>query len=821
MKMNWKNVRLIFLREVRDQVRDRRTLFMIVVLPLLLYPGLAIGMVQISFLFREQPRTVVLLGAESLPPNPPLLTGNRFAKNWFAFPDDAEKLHVISDAQPPAPSDNLEHDKTTGQLLTEARALRPLIEQANQLEEGLEAARTAKKESEAAAIAEKIRNIKEELAQQFTATKIQVLILIPNGLKEQIERTNQRLIARDKASLPPAAHEAILRPLVVENSADEKSAFAYQRVKMLLAAWEHAILEQRLADAKLPATLSTPVNPAPLDVAVPRQLSANLWSKLFPTLLIIMAVTGAFYPAVDVAAGEKERGTMETLLICPARRSEIVLGKFFTVLTFSVSTVLLNLLSMGITGKYVMALARNEALAKAGAGALSFPGVWEMLWLLILLVPLAAFYSSISLALATFARSTKEGQYYLTPLLLVTLGLTLFCLSPAVEIEPFYSILPVVGPALLLKEVLAAPENTGVLIYAIPVLLTSIAYSLAGLWWAITMFQREDVLFREAERFDVRLWIRHLLRDKEPTPSSAEAILCFVLTLLLQFVALRFMRPAAISADGKLDGTEMLRLLLIQQLVLVASPALFMGIMLTTSFVRTFRLRIPQLRYLLMACVLPLALHPLTVVLQNWLQGWFFPPPPKSVVDLLSALGDPGIPLWLLILAMAAAPAICEETAFRGFILSGFLRSARPGIAIVLTSIAFGVMHMIPQQVFNATLLGLILGLFAVRSGSLLPAMVFHFLYNATEVLRMRAASEHWKFPSVFDPFVTVVTQEDQTTITYNWPTLLIAGVVSAMVIARLVYVAERRVSPQFDEEGPHDKTGMTPVIPAHPVQAR
>ena len=197
---------------------------------------------------------------------------------------------------------------------------------------------------------------------------------------------------------------------------------------------------------------------------------------------------------------------------------------------------------MGLTGKYVIAAARTEAMSKMGAGTLSFPGPWEMMWLVILLVPLAAFYSAISLALATFARSTREGQYYLTPLLFVTLGLTLFCLSPVVEIEPLYSILPVVGPALLLKEVLAEPGSTAPLVYGLPVLVTSIGYSFAGLWWAIAMFNREDVLFREAERFDLRLWLRHLLRDKEPTPSSAEAVLCFVLIMLLQFGALPFLR---------------------------------------------------------------------------------------------------------------------------------------------------------------------------------------------------------------------------------------------------------------------------------------
>ena len=71
---------------------------------------------------------------------------------------------------------------------------------------------------------------------------------------------------------------------------------------------------------------------------------------------------------------------------------------------------------------------------------------------------------------------------------------------------------------------------------------TSVAYSIAGLWWAISMFKREDVLFREAERFDVRLWLRHLFRDKEATPNFSEAVLCFVLIMLLQFAVLPFLR---------------------------------------------------------------------------------------------------------------------------------------------------------------------------------------------------------------------------------------------------------------------------------------
>ena len=784
--MNGKNVRLVFLREVRDQIRDRRTLFMIVVLPLLLYPGLAIGMVQISFLFKEQPRTIVLLGTDNLPADPPLLSDDHFDSRWFTVPDDADKLHVIHDGKRQPAGEASSQDKadaeSTAALLEEGRELAAKSQRLEELQKKLDAVRNEHNAAGEQRLDDQIRSLKDELAERFSSSKIQVLIVAPSGLKQEVERINRILAARGNDAKPDAGEADKVRLLVVQNSADEKSAFAYQRVRLALTAWEQRILQERLREARLPATLAKPVDPETLDVAIARQVSASLWSKLFPTLLIIMAVTGAFYPAVDVAAGEKERGTMETLLISPARRSEIVLGKFFTVVTFSISTVLLNVLSMGITGKYLISLARNEALTRMGADSLSFPGPWELMWLMLLLLPLSAFYSAVSLALATFARSTKEGQYYLTPLLLVTLGLTMFCLSPVVEIDPFYSVLPVVGPALLLKEVLASPGSTAPLVYGIPVLATSIAYSLAGLWWAIEMFNREDVLFREAERFNVRLWIRHLLRDKEPTPSFAEGGLCFVLIMLLQFVAFRFLRSGVVVTDGRIESGSALRLLLIQQMVFIGSPALFMGIMLTTSVVRTFRLRMPNWRYLGAACVLPLAVGPLSVTLQTWLQGWFFPPIPKQVEEFMQAVGEPTLPLWFVLLAMAVAPGICEELAFRGFVLSGFARSARPGVAIGLSAVAFGVFHIIPQQVFNATLMGLILGLLAIRSGSLLPCVLFHITYNSIELVTTRAGDSLVRTP-VLKWFLIGKTSG----IGYSTPALVLAGAIATVLIAWLI----------------------------------
>ena len=785
--MSWNNVRLVFLREVRDQLRDRRTLFMIAILPLMLYPALGIGMLQMRLVFRKQPRLVVILGTKDLP-DVPLVSKNRFHPSLFpSGVATARKLNVVTDAAVKKEGAN-QSQPDRDQLLEHARQIRKRIEQ-------IEATGDDKER----------RRLNREVSRLFAASGIQVLIVIPDGFAADVERVNRQLARHDNQSAEITDYK---RPIIIRNSADEKSVLAYRGVQDVMKRWENKLLQRRLEDARLPVSISKPLRHRSVDLARARQISASLWSRLIPALLVIMAVTGAFYPAVDLAAGEKERGTMETLLISPASRSEIVVGKFFCVMSFSMTTALLNLLSMGFTGKYMLSMAATGPLAKMGS--LQLPEPLAIMWMVILLIPLAALFSALCLALATFARSSKEGQYYLTPLLMVTMGLTVFCVSSGVEIRPLYSVMPVVGPALLLKKLLTSPESTEALIYAIPVLITSIGYSLLALWWAIEQFSSEEVLFRESERLEVRLWIRHLLRDKEPLPTFAEAGFCFVAIIFLQFAAMKFMQTAILGTDPAAQPTRMIQLLLIQQLALIASPALFMGILLTTSVLRTFRLRLPNWRMIAVAAILPLALHPLSLELAAVMQRYFFLKLPEDFTDRLAAMSDPNQSLWLVLLAFAVAPAVCEELAFRGFILSGFSRSRRVWLAIGLSSLAFGTMHMIPQQVFNATLLGLVLGLIAIRGNSLFPCMVFHFVYNSLAVLHGRIShlNPTWLRTQPADWFLST----GSSGIRYQWPTLLIAGIV-AIVLLR--WVANWHSGFETPETEP-----QTPVQADHPEHA-
>ena len=251
----------------------------------------------------------------------------------------------------------------------------------------------------------------------------------------------------------------------------------------------------------------------------------------------------------------------------------------------------------------------------------------------------------------------------------------------------------------------------------------------------------------------------------------------------------------------------------VQQMALIGAPALFMAVLLTSSARKTLKFKMPSLSFLGAAIVLPIVLHPLASELLSSLSE-FFPQLPDSAKAAFAAMSDDSIPLIMILATFALPPAICEELAFRGFILSGFSRGGRTGVAVVLSSVTFGIIHMIPQQVFNATLLGLVLGLLAIRSGSLLPGIVFHLLFNSLAVLHSQATATLIETrPAWLDSDAVqwlIVLDIEHGAVRYNFLTLILCGVVAALVIRWLV-----RVKPNTDTTQSRPLAGAAPTLTA------
>lgn len=718
--MNWTKVRLIFSREVRDQLRDRRTLFMIFVLPLLLYPLLGMSMLQVSQFVREQPTRVLVIGQESLPKTPPLIEGDRFSERLFTTADKVNLLELRL-SKDPIPHDS----QAVEQAIAEARQA---------VEQG----------------------------------EYEAVVFVPPDFSERLTKFRENLLKKTDADkqTPLKTEPDVPSPEIYYTTAKEKSQLAYLRVSQVLNRWTEEIGRENLASHDLPETAARPFTLSETDVADEGYRKAALWSKILPFLLLIWALTGAFYPAVDLCAGEKERGTLETLLSSPAERSEIVWGKLLTVMLFSVATAVLNILSMGMTGMLVMAQLPD------GIGP---PPVLAPLWLLIALLPVAALFSALCLALAAFARSTKEGQYYLMPLVLVTMPLVILPMSPGVELTLGNCLIPVTGVVLLLRTVLEGNYQEA-LPFVPLVLMVTAACCLFAIRWAVDQFNSEKVLFREGERLDLGLWVRHMMRDREDTPSPANATFCGILILMVSFFLGLSMTPPSTYIEL---GVQALTI----QLVVIATPALIMTIMLTRSPRKTLLLRlptdsIPAYWSLLIAPLLAIVVHPVVNSIALVVRKLY--PANDKLAEVLKGLQGEEPEVWQVLIVIAIVPAIFEELAFRGFILSGFRHLGNKWRAIVLSSIFFGITHGVLQQSIVASIVGVMIGYLAVQTGSLLPCILYHAMHNSLGVLSSKIDAATYDAYPMLQQFIL---RPGDMGLNFTWPVVLASAVLTVMLL--------------------------------------
>ncbi len=242
--------------------------------------------------------------------------------------------------------------------------------------------------------------------------------------------------------------------------------------------------------------------------------------------------------------------------------------------------------------------------------------------------------------------------------------------------------------------------------------------------WAIDQFNTESVLFRESERLDLRLWLKHLRRDRGETPTVSAAVLCGVLILVAQFFVGLWISLPSVPSFRDLAG-----LIGVSQLVILA-PALIMAKFLTRRPAKTLLLRPTSGLALVAALTLAVAVHPVNYAFQLLLQKVYPPPPGQALAGVEAALSQ-APNWWLPLLLLGVLPAIVEELTFRGFILSGLRHSGHKWRAILISALFFAASHQILQQSIGAFLLGTMLAYIAVQTGSLWPGLLFHAAHNS------------------------------------------------------------------------------------------
>ena len=271
-----------------------------------------------------------------------------------------------------------------------------------------------------------------------------------------------------------------------------RSGFGVTRLQNFFRDFRERTVRDRLASRGLPQALVEPFRVEEQNVAPPEKVSGTVFGGLIPYFVIVLCLVGAMYPAMDLTAGEKERGTMETILCSPVSRVHLVLGKFLMVLTASLASALLAMISMGATFRAGLGLLEN--LGQFGGAALPLQfSFGAMAAVFLMVVPLAVLFSAALLAIALFAKSYKEAQSYLSPLTILVVLPAVISVLPGVELNAALSLVPVLNISLVSKEIVAGTYHWN---YIVLIFTSSCAYAAAALSVAIRLFQREDVLFR-------------------------------------------------------------------------------------------------------------------------------------------------------------------------------------------------------------------------------------------------------------------------------------------------------------------------------------
>ncbi|WP_278369580.1 ABC transporter permease [Pseudoalteromonas lipolytica] len=269
--------------------------------------------------------------------------------------------------------------------------------------------------------------------------------------------------------------------------------FLFDRVKELAKEYGDKLRTTKLlsfgVSEQQQAAIIEPIKVVKVDTADKRENLGEKIGGFIPYLLIPLVLMGATYPAIDLGAGEKERGTLETLLLTPITRTQLVLGKFITLLASSIATTTITVLSMGIWVSVAIAFV-DLAVVKTAFSSLT---VFDLGLIFILLVPIAAIFSSLALAISIYARTFKEAQNYMAPLSIGVIFPIMIALMPNVELTSKTAFIPVTNVALAIKEIIK-----GTVDYTLVGLIFLATVIVAGalLAFCVKWFNKEDVLFR-------------------------------------------------------------------------------------------------------------------------------------------------------------------------------------------------------------------------------------------------------------------------------------------------------------------------------------
>jgi len=654
--MNLRRARTVYFKELTDIVRDHRTLAAMVIVPIVLYPLIMLGGIQaVSVQGVQLEEEKIVLG---------------FARE-ADWEDVIKPLLVFEQAM-------------VNRMRIEARADGAAADQLNDIPVPL---------------AERLADPRGPFADLDAAVRQHLVhcgVVVENrgwvGRNTQ-EQVHVRLKYQPENVRGEFAAHRLKEAL--ERVAEHRTETRLQMLNVDKRILKPVVLEEDL--------LTTP---------------GSVLGLILPLILVLMTITGAIYPAIDLTAGERERGTLESLMVCPVPVIDLIIGKFLVVATVAIAGAALNLASVTAT-VYFGGIEGALTIGKQSeAGAFPLQAIPIVL---ASLIPFAVFMSAIMIAVCSCARTFKEAQNYVTPLIITVVVLGGIAALPGASLRGVMVVTPVANMVLLTRELFSGARIEPSAFFW--VLLSTSLYAATAVGIAAQVFGRESVVFSDTVSLGT------LLNRGMVKPVGLPS-----LTMVGLYTALLF--PLWFHVQGLLQlpgGVDMTRVL---GGTTIAMPICFVVIPYAVlkwrkvDSVRTFALRRPRWTYLAAAVAIGLSAwiptHELFVVQRDVVAD------PAGVEAMNEAIlkAFKSLPVVSVFVFAAFVPALCEELFFRGFLFGGLRTAMRPWAAIVCSGVAFAVFHFLVFRFLATALLGVLFAWMCWRSRSIWPGVLAHVLHN-------------------------------------------------------------------------------------------
>jgi len=445
-----------------------------------------------------------------------------------------------------------------------------------------------------------------------------------------------------------------------------------------------------------------------IDVASEKEASGAKLGQFLPLVLVFVLLAGASYAALAAFAGERESGTLETLLVQPVHATSIVTAKFLAVLATGIVTIVLNAGSVLLSLHFGLGSMPGTGLENG----IILDGV-RLLFAAVLFLPAAVFLCAVLCLVCGRARTFREGQQLLLPLLFLSILPVLPATQGDVSLDALLAAIPLCGPSLALRDALRGQVALGLSAWMF------VAQS-AWAWWALS---------RLAKLLDAERVVQGVENEAETEARNIQSRIATRWAIVAVFAV--YLVGATLQKWNIVWGLAATLWLLLLPLALLSARGTARRA--RESIGEALWIAPPRIVHALGAVCLAPALALAAKVLFEWQQRVL--PMPSTQGDITLFQGDPGDHTWAMLALVALSPAICEELFFRGALLSGLRRDLPAWRAVAINAFFFGAVHMSIYRFLPTAILGAVLALLTLRARTIWPAVILHASYNGLLVL--------------------------------------------------------------------------------------